>query len=64
MAKEYRLWSGVKRRPDENTESRGTPLIVKCELNQDDDQLKIVNGSPIFSLCTWEAEPDPREEVF
>lgn len=55
--KKYDMWSGVKRRPDENTESRGAPLIVKCELNQE-KKFKQVNNSPIISLCTWEAEPD------
>lgn len=55
--KEYKLWSGVKRQAEENSESRGQPLIVKCELNQETN-LKQVNGSPIISLCTWGAEPD------
>ena len=30
--KEYEMWVGVKRKPEENTESRGRPLIVDCEL--------------------------------
>jgi hypothetical protein len=53
----YKMWSGVKRKPEENIESRGKPLIVKCELSGEMD-LKEVNNSPIFSLCKWEAEPD------
>lgn len=57
----YEMWSGVKREPDENTESRGEPLIVECELASE-EQLKIVNGSSIFSLCKWDAESDPKEE--
>ncbi len=54
----YKLWSGVKRKPEENTESRGKPLIVQCDLNQERD-LKEVNSTPIISMCTWDAEPDP-----
>ena len=55
----YELWNGVKRNPDENTESRGLPLIVQCELNQE-RMFKEVNGSPIISLCKWEAKADPK----
>ena len=57
----YEMWSGVKREPDENTESRGESLIVECELASE-ERLKIVNGSAIFSLCKWDADPDPKEE--
>lgn len=56
--KEYKLWSGVKREPEENSESRGKPLVVSCELNQE-KQYKQVNGSPIISYCIWDAESDP-----
>ncbi len=56
--KTYRLWSGVKRKPEENTESRGKPLIVQCDLNNE-RYLKEVNSTPIISMCTWDAEPDP-----
>lgn len=57
--KEYEMWNGVKRDPEENIESRGKPLIVECELNAETN-VKKVNDSPIISLCTWEAEPDPK----
>lgn len=57
--KQYAMWSGVKRKKEENTEARGQPLVVTCELNQDEN-LKIVEGSPIHSLCSWDAEDDPR----
>ena len=61
--KEYKLWSGVKRSEEENSESKGNSLIVQCELNSEENYLK-VNGSPIFSLCTWDVEPDPKSKVF
>lgn len=61
--KEYRIWSGVKRKSEENTESRGKPLRVKCELNSEETMIK-VNNSPIFSLCTWDVEPDKRRKAF
>lgn len=63
QGKQYRMWSGVKRRPEENSESRGKPLIVECELNAE-EKMVIINNSPIFSLCTWDVEPDKIEKVF
>lgn len=61
--KQYTMWSGVKRTPDENSESRGKPLSVECELNSEEKMIK-VNNSPIFSLCTWDVEPDKRRKAF
>ncbi len=57
--KEYEMWSGVKRKREENSESRGKPLDVKCELSNEMKRIK-VNGSPISSLCTWDVEPDKK----
>lgn len=59
----YKMWSGVKRKPFENAESRGEPLVVKCELSSD-EKFKQVDNSPIFSLCEWEAEPDTIDTGF
>ncbi|MGD8176853.1 DUF6795 domain-containing protein [Marinimicrobium sp. ARAG 43.8] len=59
---QYRMWSGVKRKPEENVESRGEPLVVHCELRLEEENYKRIDGSPIFSLCTWNAEPDPPFE--
>lgn len=56
---EYSIWRGVKRNPEENTESRGKPLVVECELSGEEKIIK-VNNSPIISLCTWDVEPDPK----
>ena len=61
--KEYRMWSAVKRKPEENSESRGKPLVVDCELNREETMIK-VNNSPIFSLCTWDVEPDKKRNAF
>jgi len=63
QGKEYPLWSAVKRKPDENSESRGKPLVVACELNREESIIK-VNNSPIFSVCTWDVEPDKRRKAF
>ncbi|WP_196140811.1 DUF6795 domain-containing protein [Aliikangiella sp. G2MR2-5] len=56
---DYRIWSAVKRRPEENVESKGKPLVVTCELNSEETLIKVSN-SPIFSLCTWDVEPDEK----
>ena len=63
QGKQYSIWSSVKRTPDENSESRGKPLDVKCELNSDEKIIK-VNNSPIFTLCTWDVEQDKRRKAF
>lgn len=60
---EYRMWSGVKRKPEENTESRGKPLVVQCELTSEEKMIS-VNNSLIFSLCTWDVEADEPRAVF
>ena len=61
--KRYEIWNGIKRNSDENSESRGKPLVVACELNSEEKYIK-VNNSPIFSLCSWDVEPDPKEDIF
>lgn len=63
MNKNYRIWSSVKRTPEENSESRGKDLVVECELNSE-ETLITVNNSPIFSLCKWNVEPDPKRNIF
>jgi hypothetical protein len=61
--KPYTIWSGVKRTPEENSESRGKPLVVTCELNSEETLIK-GNNSPIFSLCSWDVEPDKQRKAF
>ena len=56
--KSYKLWSGVKGKPDENVEARGKPLIVECQLNNDISHIW-VNGLVFSTLCKWDVEPDP-----
>lgn len=60
---QYDIWSGVKRTPEENAESRGSSLEVTCELTQE-KTLKQVNSNPIISRCTWAAEPDETDTGF
>lgn len=61
--KKYEIWAGVKRKPEENAESRGKALIVECELNSEKKFIQ-VNNSPIISLCTWDVEPDVIDTGF
>jgi len=58
---EYKLWEGVKGAPEENVESRGKPLVVKCELNREVNHVSF-GGSVFFTLCTWDVESDPPTE--
>lgn len=60
--KKYRIWSSVKRVPDENSESRGKPFVVECELNSE-ERILTVNNSPIFTLCTWDVVPDEKPDM-
>lgn len=63
LDQDYRIWSSVKRTPEENSEARGKDLVVECELNSE-ETLITVNNSPIFSLCKWNVEPDPKRKIF
>jgi len=55
--KKYKMWDGIKRKREENTESRGKPLVVSCELNSEEKHIR-VDGAGFFTLCTWDVEPD------
>ena len=59
--KEYGIWYSTKRKPEENTENRGKPLVVKCELT-DDEQGFMADGSFFTTTCTWDVEVDPPFE--
>jgi hypothetical protein len=56
--KNYEMWTGVKRKQEENTESRGKPLVVKCELNSARNTI-YVDHAVYITMCTWDVEPDP-----
>ena len=60
---QYKIWSGVKRKPEENAESKGKPLIVQCELNGE-EKIIWVNNGPVTTVCTWDVEPDINDTGF
>ncbi|WP_231758994.1 DUF6795 domain-containing protein [Microbulbifer elongatus] len=60
---EYKIWSGVKRKREENAESRGKPLVVTCELTQDDEVIN-VDRQPFITKCKWDVEPDAKKDIF
>jgi hypothetical protein len=35
--KEYEMWSGVKRKLEDNAKYRGKPLVVSCEIMLKDE---------------------------
>lgn len=55
---EYLIWTSVKRSPKENSESQGKPLVVQCELT-DEERNFDVDGAFFATLCTWDVEIDP-----
>jgi len=62
--KEYEMWSGIKRKPEENSEARGKSLIVECELTLPEQPYIKIDGSPISSLCKWDVEPDQNQASY
>ena len=61
---EFEIWTGIKRDKEENSESRGKPLVVNCELTLEERHHIRVNGSPYFTMCNWDVEEDPERESF
>ena len=59
--KEYEMWNGVKRIPEDNAESRGKPLVVTCELT-DEEKFIMVDAGIYIGLCTWDVEPDEKPD--
>lgn len=60
---EFKIWSGVKRKRQENAESRGKPLVVTCELTQEDEVIN-VDRQPFITKCKWDVVPDVKEDIF
>ena len=58
QGKEYFIWTSTKREPEKNIENRGNPLIVQCELTNEERGFR-VNRMPITTICTWDVEVDP-----
>jgi len=56
--KEYFIWTSTKREPEKNTENRGKPLVVQCELSAD-ERVFGVNSSPFITICDWGVKVDP-----
>lgn len=60
---EYFIWTSTKRKPEQNAENRGKPLIVQCELTNEERGF-FISGTPITTICIWDAEVDPPIEYF
>jgi hypothetical protein len=57
QGEEYKIWSSTKREPEANTENRGRPLVVQCELTAE-ERIFGVNSSPFTTKCVWGVEVD------
>lgn len=57
QGKSYEIWDSVKRKPQENSESKGNVLRVACELNGELRSV-LVDRVPIHTLCNWDVEID------
>ncbi|MGI9282637.1 MAG: DUF6795 domain-containing protein [Endozoicomonas sp.] len=54
---EHEIWDAAKRSKEENSESRGKPLIVTCELS-DAKRIIRVAGVSFITKCLWDVEED------
>ncbi|WP_051786560.1 carboxypeptidase-like regulatory domain-containing protein [Endozoicomonas numazuensis] len=54
---EHKIWGATKTSKEENSESKGKPLIVTCDLS-DDEQVFQVSGETFFTKCKWDVEKD------
>src|SRR5690554_3292704 len=57
QGKEYFIWTSTKRKSEKNVENRGKPLVVRCELTNE-DEIYWIDGMPITTICTWDVEVD------
>ena len=57
----YKMWAGVKREREVNSESSGRPLVVACELT-DEPKSVSVGGGFVNSICEWGFDPDPERD--
>jgi hypothetical protein len=55
---EYDIWTSVKRKREENSESHGKPLVVQCELSDPERSFRS-RGTFFATRCTWDVEVDP-----
>lgn len=60
---EQKIFSGVKRKKEEMTESRGEPFNITCELT-DEDVAFYIDGNAFVTRCTWDAEHDEIDNGF
>ncbi|AMX01398.1 DUF6795 domain-containing protein [Microbulbifer thermotolerans] len=60
---DHTIWDGVKRKKEENSEARGKPLIVTCDIS---DELHVieVDGQPFVTKCNWDVVPDIVDKGF
>lgn len=57
QGKEYFIWTSTKREPEKNTENKGKPLVVQCELTSEEKGF-MVDGSFFTTICVWDVEFD------
>ncbi|MFC3283750.1 DUF6795 domain-containing protein [Litchfieldella rifensis] len=53
--KEERIWSYSKRASGENAELGGKPLVLNCELSNEEKMYRDF-GPPLLTKCTWSKE--------
>ena len=59
QGRDYKLWGGIKRNREENSEARGERLIVECILDAESEMIEI-DGGVYETKCKWDVEPDPK----
>ncbi|MCX2795565.1 carboxypeptidase regulatory-like domain-containing protein [Microbulbifer thermotolerans] len=60
---DYVIWDGVKRKKEENSEARGKPLIVTCDITDELNAI-MVDGQNFVTKCNWDVVPDKVDTGF
>ncbi len=58
-----KIMAGVKRKPEENVESKGKPFKIRCDL-QSERKTFYVDGNLFLTKCEWDVEHDVIDTGF
>lgn len=61
--KSHEIWTGVKRKKEENTETDGGPIVATCNLDHD-DKVIFIDRQPFSTKCVWNVTPKKPKSSF
>ncbi|SEA23656.1 DUF6795 domain-containing protein [Microbulbifer marinus] len=60
---EITIWDGVKRSKEENSEARGKPIAITCDVGSENQVIEVDN-QPFITKCQWDVVPDSVDKGF